>query len=211
MRIMCLVAACLLCVANPAAAGLVLSVDLDPLLPGVQSSRAYSIGETVQASFILELTAPTRISAYSFSVRYDTTELTFVTRSESAPNITGWSETNPNSAGSASGLLFNFDAFGPTLVGPRGPFVVGTTSFTAIAPSGSSGELDIEVGAFNPVAGFDGFLNDANPPQLLTPNEVSYVSASVNAVPEVSSTSAILFGCAACFVRRKRRDNPVPC
>ena len=208
MRTMCLIAACLQCVANPAAAGLVLSVDLDPLLAGVQSSRAYSIGDTVQASFILELTAPTRISAYSFSVRYDTTELTFAARTESASSITGWSELNPNSAGSASGVLFNFDAFGPTLIGPRGPFVVGTASFTAIAPSGSSGELDIEVGAFNPVVGFDGFLNDANPPQLLTPIEVSYVSASVNAVPEASSMSVIVLGCAACFVRRKRRIFP---
>lgn len=192
--------------APPASAGIVLSVDLDAGSAGIQSSRAYIAGETVQANFVLELTAPTRISQYSFSVRYDAAELTVVSRSETPNNIAGWSETNPALSGSAPGLLFNFDAFGPTLVGPQGPFVVGSVTFTAHAPIGSAGELDIEVGPFNPNAGFDGFVDDGNPPMFVSNNDISYRTASVNAVPEPSLMS--LGGCAlvaSLTLRRRSR------
>ncbi len=193
------------CCAPNASAGIVLSVDLDALTTGIQSSRTYAAGEMVQANFVLELTAATRISQYSFSVRFDTSELTFMTRTETPGTIAGWSEINPALVGSGPGLLFNFDAFGPTLVGAQGPFVIASATFTAQAPTGTTGELDIEVGPFNPTAGFDGFVDDGNPPMFVPNSEIMYRAASVNAVPEPSALIPSVIALLGCLLQRARR------
>ncbi len=194
------------CYAPTASAGIVLSVDLDPLTAGIQSSRAYGAGNTVQANFVLELTAPTRISAYNFSVRFDTSELAFVSRAEAPGTIAGWSEIRLNSMGSSNGLQIEFDAQGPTLTGPQGPFVVASAIFTAVAPSGSAGELDIEVGPFNPTGGIDGFIDETF--VTFVPNDqINYQSASVNVVPEPSSMMLGMFALVCCIAYRARRQH----
>ena len=203
MRGIGLIAVLLTCTWNTASAGIILSVDLDPDTAGVQSSLSFAPGAMVRANFILEVTAPTRITAYSFSVRFDSTELSFSSRSETSQNIPGWSELNPGSASMANGLLFNFDASsGSTLAGPQGPFVVGSATFVAIAPLGAAGDRDVEVGPFNPTAGFDGFLNDLIPPGFVPDGDITYTFASVNAIPEPSAAVLGLLGLVGCFLRR---------
>ncbi len=188
--------------ATTAWGGIVLSVDLDPIAPGIQSSRSYDVGASVQASLVLEVTAPTRLAQFSYSVRYDPSALTFVSRAETPSVIPGWAEINALD-GSANGLLFNFDGLGPTLIGPQGPFVVASIMFTAAAPTVGPGAGLIEVGLFNPNAGVDGFAGDA-PPFIVPSSELSFRSASVT-VPEPTTACFSLFALTFCLRLRGRR------
>lgn len=187
--------------------GVVVHVDLDPGDMGmdIMTSRAYAVGETVNVDFVLEVTEDTLLSTYVFSVFYDSTELSYVSRAETPGNIPGgWSEINPGSQGSDTNLLYLFDALGNTaLSAAQGRFVVASATFTAIAPAGDMTDVDLQVGLYNTAV--DGFLNQAFDP--IPAGQLMFPGASITAVPEPSVlTLCLLSSLGCCAIRRRKLE-----
>ena len=186
-----------------------LLVDLDPGTPGIQAEGFYNNGDLVNADLVLNLpnvTATTPLSGYSFTVRFDTSELTFSGRSESPANAgTGWTEFIVGGNNDLpNGLLFNFDGLAPSgsfITPPTGPFVIGNISFTAVNPTGDGTDPDIEIGFFDNVT--DGLVDDND--TLIPGSQITLGFASVSAVPEpTGAAGTILAMIAGCVFRRRR-------
>lgn len=186
---------------------IVLRVDMDPATPGIQDNIVATPGTTLTTGLFMELTAPTSLAVYNFSVQFDTNELTFQSRSETPEVLTGLSEldaTNPNNI--STGRLFRFDggtfsaAGGPT--GPFGPVKVGEINFLASTPLGTATDIDVIPGLFEP--SFDSFFD--NPGAEVT-SQVTFFGGSVSlaVIPEPTSMGLVFIGCAvASFAARRR-------
>jgi hypothetical protein len=182
---------------SPSRADIILSVDLDPATPGIQSNGDFAPGQTITADIVMNLSGNSTLSAYQFSLRFDRNELTFVSRSETAPPGFGFFETdasNGNNLATSSdqGLLYRFGAdSGAGPIAPAGPFVVASAVFTARNATGGLGDIDIAPGKFED--GLDDFL--ANGTFLPIPNsQLVFNGASITpvaAIPEPTSLSLI--------------------
>jgi hypothetical protein len=192
---------------SQARAAIILSVDFDPLTPGIQSERGVATGETFSADVVMNLTEASTLSAYQFSVQFDRNEIEFVSRSETAPPGFGFFETDSSNVNNlANGLLYRFGAdSGAGPVAPAGPFVVASLTFRGLAPSGSPTDIDVRPGKFE--TGLDDFL--ANGTFLPIPDsQLVFNGGSVTAsaaIPEPTSLGLAL-GCSvlASFVFRRR-------
>ena len=163
-------------------AGYIVSVDVDDIVAGIQSNQSFFPGATVTAGVFLELTAPSTLSSYNFTVRYDTTELSFVSRSESNFGILAELDTS-NAVNTVTGNIFRID--GGTLgsqTSPFGPTRIATLVFIATNPSGGAGDIDITPGLFE--AGQNAFFDGTG---TNLSNSVVFNGASISAVPEPSS------------------------
>ncbi len=84
LRFCWLVLAILLAEPKTCSAELILSIDWDPVTPGVQNtlSSTSEVNSNVRAAIVAELTGGTTLYYYRVSVRYDPERLAFVQRSE---------------------------------------------------------------------------------------------------------------------------------
>jgi hypothetical protein len=181
LSISCLIAGWLL--ASSSQAGVILSIDLDPSVSGVQSAGNFAVGQTVNADVVLSLDAapPTSLSTYQFSIQYDRTELEFVSRSESVIPGFGFVETDTSNVNNTSlGELYLFGAdtgVGPTA--PSGQFVVASLVFNAIAPSGAAGDIDIRAARLTS-QGDDFLVNGTF--AVIPVSQLTFNSASVSGI-----------------------------
>lgn len=183
----------------------ILNVALDP--PAVGPS--YFAGDTVTANLVMELTTPTDLGAYNFSVEYDSNELTFL----SATNNGFFSLapfTNPTSA-AGSNVVRNFDGFvlaansGETA--PRGPTTAGVLQFRVNSVLGlDDSGIDIRPRLSSENPSEDAFFTIAG--AQLADSSLNFSGASVNtiaAVPEPTSLAALGIGAVALYRHRRRR------
>ena len=121
---------------------LTISLDLDPLTDGIQSTGTFATDDTIDVSVWLTLTGQASVSAYNFSIQYDTNELDFVdgSRVETPPApMEEFDATNETNDG--LGLMFSFD--GLTVGnGPSAPFSAVIATFQMLAAE-VAGELTI--------------------------------------------------------------------
>jgi hypothetical protein len=181
--------------------GLIISVDLDDA-PLLQTSREFSSGQTFTAGIFMEMTAPTTLGVYNFSVRYDTTELSYVSRTEFGFGLLGESDTS-NGVNTTTGTIFRIDgaALGPAgQVTPLGPVRVASLVFTTLSPTGGIADIDIIGGLFQTD---DDLFFDNDFSNITT--QVVFQGASITAVPEPSSFAlmAISVGAWAYGIRRR--------
>jgi len=184
---------------------IVLRVDMDLATPGIQSNLVTTPGSMVTTGLFMELTAPTSLAIYNFSVEFDRNELTFQSRSETPETLTGLSELDTTNGNNIStGRLFRFDGGtfaatgGPT--GPFGPVKVGEIVFLASAPTGTGTDIDVTPGRFEPL--FDTFFDN---PGVEVTNQVTFVGGSVSFVPEPTSMGLVVLGCAMASFGARRR------
>jgi hypothetical protein len=199
----------MLCIAMLGSVGrsaIVLSVDMDLLTPGIQSNIQTSPGATVTAGLMIELTAPTSLAVYNFSVEFDRNELTFQSRSETPDALTGLSELDSTNGNNIStGQLFRFDGGtfaatgGPT--GPFGPVRVGQVAFLVSTPTGSATDIDVRPGRFEPL--FDTFFDNLGSEVTA---QVTFVGGSVTAIPEPTSLGLVAIGCTIMSLGWRRRS-----
>lgn len=181
-------------------ADLILSVDLDSVTPGVQSTNTVPllVGDQITATIYLEMTSPSTLGIYEFGVQYGTA-LSLVGRSEPVWTA-GWSSdadpTNVNTPGFAD----RFDGFansanGQTTAVAASP--VATLTFQVVGP----GTTFITPGFFDP--NFD-FLIAANGDDV-TANGIN-IGGNVNvaAVPEPSSMALLATAGIGGWVARRR-------
>jgi hypothetical protein len=199
----------MLCIAMLGSVGrsaIVLSVDMDLVTPGIQSNIEASPGATVTAGLMIELTAPTSLAVYNFSVEFDRNELTFQSRSETPDALTGLSELDATNGNNIStGQLFRFDGGtfaatgGPT--GPFGPVRVGQVAFLVSTPTGSATDIDVRPGRFEPL--FDTFFDNLGSEVTA---QVTFVGGSVTAIPEPTSLGLVAIGCTIMSLGWRRRS-----
>ncbi len=129
---------------------LTVSIDLDPTTDGIQSTGDFKKGDVVTANVVMTLTGAASLSSYGYSVRFDTDEVDFVSRTETPP--TGMDEAdNQNfsdeNAGNGApfgnfGWLRRFDAItlGNGPIAP-GTFVVATLTFNVVNLGGGVNDV----------------------------------------------------------------------
>ncbi len=190
-------------------AELMLGVDLDAATPGIQASRVFASGDTFTANLVLNLTGSTSLSAYQFSIGFDRTEISFVSRTETAPAGFGFVETdttNPNNLGTpgSEGRLFRFGAdTGAGPLAPAGPFVVATATFTVNQAVGGPSDIDIFPIRLDS-QGDDFLLNTTFLPLPDTQLVFSGASIAVAAIPEPTSMTLLGLAIASgAFLRRR--------
>ncbi len=181
-----------------AKAGLVISVDFNPLVDGIQNTLSVVQGETFTASVVLEYDDAIGLDSYQFSVQFDDSAMTATAAFlftpagfESFPTTLTIDGPNifPFNAASAP-LPFN----GPTFIAP---VVIGTINFTAGMTLGDFSVQPYEDALFD--ASFD---NDGD--QILTP-EFNFGTVTITAVPEPSSIVLSFVANAFLLRRRPRR------
>jgi len=185
--------------AKPASAGIVVSVDWDVTLPGIQSTIAANPGNTVTANIVFEITGTSSISNYEMSTRFSSSRLLFVSRTDSGPlNLPINSPVNAtfntqNTMMSTPGLGVygvNEGIAGSTLLGgPTSadpPFLVSSITFTVLP--GADG-LVLVPGIFP--NGLDIFFSNAN--AVIPLNEFTFNGGSITAVPEPSAVALVSF------------------
>lgn len=182
---------------------IIVSVDMDSATPGIQNTIESAPGSTITAGLFMELTGQTTIATYNFSVQYDTSELSLVSRAETPSALTGLTEldaSNPNQTN--NGLLLRFDGttFGNGPAAPFGPVRIGEVVFNALNPTGGAADIDITAGRFEPA--FDLFFEN----NFNEVTNVTFVGGSVTtAIPEPSSILLLsLVGTCGAIYRRRR-------
>lgn len=198
-------AACMLAVAqsHAAAIGLTLTPSTDPLLVSAGDTITFSVG----------MSPSQVITGYTLDIRYDTTEMSFVSASQQVPFFSGALEPpfaldpgttagDPGSSGLATSSSGRASVLQTTNSEPVGDLFNLTFSVTAPVLDGMA---DLTVGILNASA------DDINPPIGGSPFDIdpNIVSTSIGAVP--IPAAAWLFGSAVLGVaglsrRRKVED-----
>lgn len=203
--------------ASTSKADVIITMDMNPSLSGIQNTIEASSGDTITAGIYLSLSGPTSLSAYNVAFRYDDSEVVYLpgSRQESAGNVIGpggafgqtdsANNVNPFTIPTVPGLVLSrFDGVttgeGPS--GIYGPVLIGQASFTVNSPSGNASDIDFLPGLFE-VAFNENFDNLGN---LLTAANFQFIGGSViAAVPEPSSLLLLLtFSTGIVFTRRRK-------
>jgi len=205
--------------AKPATAGVIISVDWDSTLAGIQSTIAAKPGDAVTANIIFEITGATAIGNYEMSTRFSSSGLTFVSRVDTGPASLPIVAVNPPSSvnfntqntGLSTPALGVYGVNGriaganlnpgtePTSSTP--PFSVSTLNFIVGADANG---MVLTPGIFN--LSRDAFF-DNNFTEIPL-NQFVFNSGSITAVPEPSAAALASFGLLAIGVGgyRNRRS-----
>jgi hypothetical protein len=181
--------------AAPALAQITLSVDMDTITPGIQSTRS-TLGPFT-AGLVMTV-GPGGVSSYGISALFDNTELTLVgtpASTELQPLPGGFNFTvGVASESQALGRVYTFEAAtlgaGPTSTS----FTIGTIGYTVTALV-DDGVPDITLGFYN--LGVDGLFDNAGLP-------VVPVFADAAVVPEPSAGALLLCGLAVTWLLKRR-------
>lgn len=186
-------------------AGFIVSIDLDPAL-GIQATNALPahVNDRITASIMLEMTSPSTLSVYNFSIRlgnglsyFGRTELGFGT-------LTGNQDTNNLLVGGNTASRFDAGLIGGGSYGiPTGPVSIGTITFDVVGTS----NLTIQPGLFDG-GNFDLFVDGLG--NEVPPDQITFNSGTVNitAVPEPSSfvlMATLSFGVITRRISRHKR------
>ncbi len=186
-------------------AGFIVSIDLDPAL-GIQATNALPahVNDRITASIMLEMTSPSTLSVYNFSIRlgnglsyFGRTELGFGT-------LTGNQDTNNLLVGGNTASRFDAGLIGGGSYGiPTGPVSIGTITFDVVGTS----NLTIQPGLFDG-GNFDLFVDGLG--NEVPPDQITFNSGTVNitAVPEPSSfvlMATLSFGVITRRISRRKR------
>lgn len=186
-------------------AGFIVSIDLDPAL-GIQATNALPahVNDRITASIMLEMTSPSTLSVYNFSIRlgnglsyFGRTELGFGT-------LTGNQDTNNLLVGGNTASRFDAGLIGVGSYGiPTGPVSIGTITFDVVGTS----NLTIQPGLFDG-GNFDLFVDGLG--NEVPPDQITFNSGTVNitAVPEPSSfvlMATLSFGVITRRISRHKR------
>ena len=188
-----------------APAAVLVSVDMDTVTPGIQSSITVAPAAIFSVNLVVTADAA-GVSSYGISALFDNAELTL----NGIPDSAAATELLPAgfafnlsvgvlSASQALGQVYTFDA-ATFAAGPVGTsFIIGSISFVATAPV-TDAPLDVTPGLFN--TGFDGIFDNASGD--LGPGAI-FVGGRVNVVPEPGSAALLLAGAGAVALRGRRR------
>jgi len=155
--------------ATPAYSAILVSIDLDPYIAGIQTQTQVPPGEPLIAEIVIQ-TDGAGLSSYAVSAQFDSAELDLSgppAATEFLPtgfdaNLTSTgveSETEDTGAGVGQVLTFEAVAY---LLGPSNvTFVAGQIDFTVTNPDDSA-SLDIDSGFFN--LAIDGAYDNAGQP-----------------------------------------------
>lgn len=186
-------------------AGFIVSIDLDPAL-GIQATNALPahVSDRITASIMLEMTSPSTVSVYNFSIRlgnglsyFGRTELGFGT-------LTGNQDTNNLLVGGDTASRFDAGLIGGGSYGiPTGPVSIGTITFDVVGTS----NLTIQPGLFDG-GNFDLFVDGSG--NEVPQDQFTFNSGTVNitAVPEPSSfvlMATLSFGVITRRISRHKR------
>ena len=186
-------------------AGFIVSIDLDPAL-GIQATNALPahVNDRITASIMLEMTSPSTLSVYNFSIRlgnglsyFGRTELGFGT-------LTGNQDTNNLLVGGDTASRFDAGLIGGGSYGiPTGPVSIGTITFDVVGTL----NLTIQPGLFDG-GNFDLFVDGSG--NEVPPGQFTFNSGTVNitAVPEPSSfvlMATLSFGVITRRISRRKR------
>lgn len=169
--------------ATSARADVILSIDLDTTVAGIQNTRDFNPGQTFTAALVLQVTGTSRVAAFSVGMNFDRTELT-ATAVDTSGRAAGFGQVNTASINQATGQVRPFDAIsvGPVLENFTGN--LGLVTFTATSPL-SDGANDI-IAAFqttgDDILDGDTFLVIPRPQIIL-----NGATVNVSAVPEPTS------------------------
>lgn len=188
----------LLAWATDGSAAVVISVDMDTSLVGIQSVRLASAGDTFTAALVMTVGAE-GVSSYSVSANFDTVELTL----DGSPAASYPALPGGLSAGTAPvednalGKAWSFNAFtagtGPSLTS----FTFGLIKFKVVTPITDLSE-DVTPGFFNLPGALDSMFDNAGLPIAPT-----FVGGSVN-VPEPGTFACLAGGLVALSLRRRQ-------
>jgi hypothetical protein len=186
-------------------AGFIVSIDLDPAL-GIQATNALPahVNDRITASILLEMTSPSTVSVYSFSIRlgnglsyFGRTELGFGT-------LIGDRDPNNLLVGGDTASRFDAGLIGGSGYGiPTGPVSVGTITFDVVGTS----NLTIQPGLFDG-GNFDLFVDGLGNEVLSDQFTFNSGTVNITAVPEPSSfvlMATLSFGVITRRVTRRKR------
>ncbi len=186
----------------PVFAANTVSVDMDLLTPGIQSTRVAAPGDVFGVGLVLSVDA-NGVTSYGISALFDTSELMLVVPPPAAavPALPGG--LSPLAAPVENNALGQVYSFTGATLSPMGPastsFTIGTINFKVLTPK-SDGLADISLGFFN--GGVDGLFDNNGNSASLTFNP-GFVE-----VPEPSTWALALGGSATMLLLvRRRRSN----
>ena len=205
--------------AKPASAAIIISVDWNSALAGIQSTIVASPGDNVTANIIFQITGASSISNYEMSTQFSSSRLTFISRMDMGTNVnpgldklppTGNVLNNNQNTGLISPTLglygvnefiagSNLGGAGPTAADPA--FSVSAITFR-VEP-GLDGVV-LTPGIFP--NGFDIFFSNGS--AVIPTGDFTFNSGSITAVPEPSAAVLAAMGLLAVGVRgyRNRRS-----
>ena len=192
---------------------IVISVDMDTSVPGIQDNRTVAIDESFDVDIVIELMGTASLSSYTISTRFDAAELDVDALASSDPTPPGFLLGNDailagadTDSGETDVDLIDASAF----TGPTAPatFVVATLSFIARAPTNGLADIDILPGTFGKPQ--NGLFDNSNDDILST--AITFNGGSVIAIPEPSSllyVSVLAMLAAGLVVRRPDALRPM--
>ncbi len=218
LRVPLLAGLLMVAVGSAASAGLIVKTDMNTAVAGVQPQREVMIGDVIDVGVWLDLTQPSKMESYWFTMRFDAEALEFVGRTESYAS--GWgpimSGSRPEPVyGTGDSILgpgqygelraFEGGSFSSILESPL-MLQAATLTFKVKAAPAAGWLTQITSGIFDP--DFDGYFDSSASDQL-----IPYESAGggIVVVPEPSSLVLIGIGAMAGTVtliarRRVRRS-----
>lgn len=182
-------------------AGVVLGIDMDPNTDGIQTDLVQH-STPFAIEIYLSLDSMDLVSAYSFTVAYDSTELTakFDGSTDHTPPQDFTAIKNP-SAASAAGTVSRFAAsyfdfsdgtYKDPVMGP-GSHILGRIEFESVDPKDTETDVDVSIlfATGDAITGHFTEVEGVRSEQNIT-SAVTLRSGSVSAVPEPASFTYLL-------------------
>ena len=181
-------------------ADMIVSIDFDPITPGIQNSITVMQGQSLSANIVLQYSDAVGLDSYQFSVSFDDNALTGLTVVQFAPS--GFEEYAGNPVISGSVITpFNGASIdvsnGPASIAPT---IVGTLELSAGVGLGDFFITPYEDGLFD-----GSFTNDFMLPPI-TP-QFNFGTVTITAIPEPSAMVLCVWAVPILLSRIPRRNS----